>query len=93
MSTCMLTQGRGWSSRRSGELQGTCAFTCEDTVGPFGHAAYAGIRHGQRHAFRLIARGDFFEFYVDDLYVQTFTLADSLHRSGRPVGLRWTVPV
>ena len=43
-------------------------------MGPFGHAAYAGIRHGQTHAFRLIVRGDFFELYVDDLYVQTFTL-------------------
>ena len=66
--------GAGLVVARSGELQGTCAFTCEDTVGPFGHAAYAGIRHGQTHAFRLIARGDFFELYVDDLYVQTFTL-------------------
>jgi hypothetical protein len=66
--------GSGLVLSRSGELQGTCRFVCEDTVGPFGHAAYCGIRHGQEHAFRLIARGDFFELYVDDLYVQTFCL-------------------
>ncbi len=59
---------------RSGAPQGTCSFVCEDTVGPFGHASYCGVRHGTRHAFRLIARGGFFELYIDDYYVQTYVL-------------------
>lgn len=59
---------------RSGTPRGTCRFVCEDTVGPFGHASYCGVRHGRRHAFRLIARGEFFELYVDDYYVQTYVL-------------------
>jgi hypothetical protein len=62
---------------RSGELQGTSAFECEDTVGPFGHAAFCGVRHGREHAFRLVARGEFFEWYVDDYYVQTWTVPPS----------------
>ena len=49
---------------------------CQDTVGPFGHASYCGVRHGRKHHFRLIARGEFFELYVDDYYVQTFTLPE-----------------
>lgn len=66
------TSGRALVGGRGGELQGTAEFTCEDTVGPFGHASYCGIRHGKEHAFRLIARGEFFEFFIDDYYVQTF---------------------
>jgi hypothetical protein len=66
--------GKGLVDGRSGTLQGTCAFACEDTVGPLGHASYCGIRHGKKHFFRLIARGEFFELYIDDYYVQTFCL-------------------
>lgn len=66
--------GHGLVVGRSGPLQGTLRFASEDTVGPFGHAAYCGIRQGQRHYVRLIARGDFFEFYVDDYYVQTYRM-------------------
>jgi hypothetical protein len=69
--------GTALVSGRSGQLAGTCAFACEDTVGPFGHAAYCGIRHGRKHAFRLIARGEFFEFYIDDYYVQSWTVPPS----------------
>lgn len=71
---CYRNAGASLVASRSGELRGTCAFTCEDTVGPFGHASYCGVRHGQSHRFRLIARGDYFEFYIDDYYVQTFVL-------------------
>lgn len=66
--------GKGLVFGRSGPLQGTLCFTCEDTVGPFGHASYCGIRHGQRHHVRMIARGDFFELYIDDYYVQTYRI-------------------
>jgi hypothetical protein len=68
--------GRALVGGRSGELQGTSRFECEDTVGPFGHAAYCGIRHGQKHTFRLIARGEYFQFYIDDYYVQTFLVPE-----------------
>lgn len=68
--------GQGLVAGRAGKPQGTSLFEAEDTVGPFGHAAYAGVRHGQRHHFRLIARGIYFEFYIDGYYVQTYTLPD-----------------
>jgi len=64
--------GYGLATGRSGQLSGTFSFECEDTVGPYGHASYCGIRHGVQHTFRLLARGDYFELYIDDLYVQTF---------------------
>ncbi|MBD3240566.1 MAG: hypothetical protein GF331_08280 [Chitinivibrionales bacterium] len=68
--------GKGLTSGRSGEPQGTSEFIPEDTVGPFGHASYCGIRHGQKHLFRLIARGRYFELYIDDYYVQTYVLPE-----------------
>ena len=68
--------GKGLVLGRSGPLQGTLSFTCEDTVGPFGHASYCGIRHGRRHHFRFIARGDFFQLYIDDYYVQTYRMPE-----------------
>lgn len=66
--------GKALVGGRSGELRGTCLFECEDTVGPFGHAAYCGVRHGRKHWVRLVARGEFFEVYIDDYYVQTWTV-------------------
>ncbi len=69
---------------RSGKLQGTMEFTHEDTVGPFGHAAMCGIRHAKTHSFRMLARGDYFELFIDDLYVQTYLLPKNM--TGR-VGL------
>lgn len=58
----------------TGTFRGLCDFEPDDQVGPFGHAAYAGIRHGRTHRFRLFARGDFVELYVDDRYVQTYLI-------------------
>jgi hypothetical protein len=66
----------GLVQARAGAFDGTLAFDPEDTVGPFGHAAYCGIRHGQRHGFKLLARGDYFELYIDGLYVQTYLLPE-----------------
>lgn len=74
----------GLVGARSGLLQGTLDFLYEDTVGPFGHAAMCGIHHGRTHHFRLLARGDYFELFVDDIYVQTYLLPE--HMSGK-VGL------
>jgi hypothetical protein len=69
---------------RSGPLTGTLSFDFDDTVGPFGHASFCGIRHNKKHRFRIIARGDYFELYIDDLYVQTYLLPETM--SGR-IGL------
>jgi len=63
---------------RCGLLRGTLQFNFDDTVGPFGHAAYCGIRHQKKHSFRLFARGDYFELYIDDLYVQTYILPEQI---------------
>lgn len=63
---------------RSGPLHGTLEFILEDVVGPFGHAAMCGIRHGKTHSFRLLARGDYFELFVDEIYVQTYLLPETM---------------
>lgn len=76
--------GNGMVQARSGELLGTLAFDYNDTVGPFGHASYCGVRHGKNHHFRIISRYDYFELYIDDLYVQTWLLPQAM--TGR-VGL------
>ncbi|MBP3918474.1 MAG: hypothetical protein J6I50_04820 [Clostridia bacterium] len=70
--------GYGLVRGRSGGLRGTVDFRFEDTVGPFGHASYAGIRHNVQHSFKLIARMDYFELYIDDLYVQTYLVPDTV---------------
>ena len=66
----------GLVQARAGVFDGTLAFDPEDTVEPFGHAAFCGIRHGRKHGFRLLARGDYFELYIDGLYVQTYLLPE-----------------
>jgi hypothetical protein len=63
---------------RSGHLKGTLKFDSEDVVGPYGHASYCGIRHGRTHKFSLLARGDYFELFVDNLYVQTYLLPETM---------------
>ena len=72
----------GLVQARSGTSDGTLAFEPEDTVGPFGHASFCGIRHGQKHGFKLLARGDYFELYVDGLYVQTYLLPETPPAAG-----------
>ncbi|TVR46300.1 MAG: hypothetical protein EA425_17355 [Puniceicoccaceae bacterium] len=69
--------GKELTRGRSGPLQGTTRFTEEDAFGPIGQAGPSGVRHGRRHAFRLIARGHYFELYLDEDYVQTFFLPEA----------------
>jgi len=69
--------GQGLLLGRSGELKGTLSFDCQDTSGPYGHANSSDLRHGSSHSFRLMARSDFFELYIDDYYVQTFFTPDT----------------
>ncbi len=57
-------------------------FHAEDAIGP-GCAAPAGIRPHTNHAFRLLIRKNMFEFYLDDMLVQTF---NTTHEPGT-VGL------
>jgi hypothetical protein len=57
-----------------GPFRGFVDFRPDDQVTPIGHASYAGIRHGRSHRFRIVARGDFAELYVDDYYVQTYLI-------------------
>ncbi|MGN1409569.1 MAG: hypothetical protein ACI4XJ_05270 [Eubacteriales bacterium] len=70
--------GIGLVLGRSGALRGTTEFDFDDTVGPYGHASYAGIRHGKKHRFKIIARMDYFELYIDGYYVQTYLLPENV---------------
>jgi len=69
--------GAGLADGRSGMLQGTLDFECDDTVGPLGHASMCGIRHGKRNGFKLLARGDYFVLYLDGYYVQTYLMPEN----------------
>ncbi len=50
---------------------GDCDFRSMDVAGR-GCATVTGLDPDTEHAFRLLARLDFFELYVDDLLVQTY---------------------
>lgn len=67
----------GLADGRSGILQGTLDFDYDDTVGPLGHASMCGVRHGKPHAFKLLARGDYFVLYIDGYYVQTYLMPEN----------------
>ena len=57
------------------------AFTVEDSVGP-GCAAPAGLAPHMPHRFRLLARKNMFELYLDDLLVQTFNTTHAPEHPG-----------
>jgi hypothetical protein len=73
----------GLVKARSGNTDGTLAFDYEDTVGPFGHASFCGIRHARKLSFKLLAKGDYYELYIDGLYVQTHLLPERRPNAGR----------
>lgn len=62
---------------RSGKLQGTLKFDCMDTTVPRIHANSSDLRHNTWHDFKFLAKGDFFELYIDDYYVQTFVIPEN----------------
>jgi hypothetical protein len=64
---------------RSGKLQGTLKFDCMDTTVPRIHANSSDLRHNTWHDFKFLAKGDFFELYVDDYYVQTFVIPENFN--------------
>lgn len=66
-------------------------FQVEDVIGP-GCAAPAGIMPHTDHSFRLLIRRNMFEFYLDDLLVQTFNTTHEPGGIGRiPVRIGFIV--
>ena len=71
MGTAILLHGCGRTEIGKMTLGDHVAFSPEDTIGP-GCAAPAGILPHTDHSFRLLVRKNMFEFYLDDMLVQTF---------------------
>ena len=69
--TAILLHSYGRTEVGKMALTDRIAFEPEDAIGP-GCAAPAGIAPHNDHTFRLLARGSMFEFYLDDMLVQTF---------------------
>lgn len=62
---------------RSGPLHGLIRFSCHDWIHPIGQATAPDLRHGAVCSFRVLARGDYFQLYLNDWYVQTGVLPSS----------------
>jgi len=60
---------------------GARTFTSQDVTGT-GCATVTGIAGGREHTFRLLARLNMFELYVDDLLVQTYAYKPSSGKIG-----------
>ena len=80
--TAILLHGFGRTEIGKMSFTDRLDFQSEDTIGP-GCAAPAGILPHANHSFRLMIRKNMFEFYLDDLLVQTF---NTTHDPGR-IGL------
>ncbi len=77
--TAILLHGYGRTEIGKLVLKNGLSFASEDVIGP-GCAAPAGIVPHRNHAFRLLVRKNMFEFYLDDMLVQTF---NTTHEPGR----------
>lgn len=85
--TAILLHGYGRTEIGKMTLAEGLTFAPEDVIGP-GCAAPAGIAPHRDHAFRLLARANMFEFYLDDMLVQTFNTTHEPGGIGRtPVRL------
>jgi hypothetical protein len=69
--TAILLHAYGRTEIGQMTLADRVEFHPEDTIGP-GCAAPAGILPHANHSFRLLIRKNMFEFYLDDMLVQTF---------------------
>jgi hypothetical protein len=69
--TAILLHSYGRTETGKLTLQDGLVFAAEDVIGP-GCAAPAGIVPHTHHAFRLLIRKNMFEFYLDEMLVQTF---------------------
>ena len=80
----LLRLGIGTPEERQthvGRYNSVTGFTSEDTTAR-GCATVTGIGNGTPHAFRLLARHDLYELYVDDLLVQTYVYRPATGRIG-----------
>jgi len=85
--TAILLHSYGRTETGRMTLGDRAEFEPEDVVGP-GCAAPAGISPHTDHTFRLLARGNMFELYLDDVLVQTFNTTREPGGTGRtPVRL------
>jgi hypothetical protein len=69
--TAILLHGYGRTEIGKMTVGDRMGFRPEDVIGP-GCAAPAGILPHVNHTFRLLIRKNMFEFYLDDMLVQTF---------------------
>lgn len=70
------------NTRRGGDYFGLSRFSQEDVIGPLGYAPPCGVHNATSHRFRLLAKQGMFEFYLDDLLVQTYITGPTSGRLG-----------
>jgi hypothetical protein len=80
--TAILLHGYGRTEIGRIDLAENVDFRVEDSIGP-GCAAPAGVLPHTDHTFRLLIRRNMFEFYLDDLLVQTFNTTHEPNAIGR----------
>lgn len=68
--------------KRGGDYLGLSRFTQEDVIGPLGYAVPCGVYNSTPHRFRLLVKHGMFEFYLDDLLVQTYITGPANGRLG-----------
>ncbi len=85
--TALLLEAAGRT--RIGRLRWSAQFdfASEDVIGP-GCASPMGIAPHRPHRFRLLVRRNMFEFYLDDLHVQTYNTTSERGTTG-PVPATW----
>jgi hypothetical protein len=69
-------------SKRGGDYLGLSRFSQEDVIGPIGYAPPCGVHNAEPHRFRLLIKHGIFEFYLDDLLVQTYITGATSGRLG-----------
>jgi hypothetical protein len=80
--TAILLEGHGTTRIGKLTLADRLIFACEDLIGPL-CASPAGILPHKAHGFRLMARRNMFELYLDDRLVQTFNTTHAPGQAGR----------
>jgi hypothetical protein len=86
--TAILLHSYGRTEIGRMALGNRMTFDVEDVIGP-GCAAPAGITPHADHTFRLLVKKNMFEFYLDDMLVQTFNTtheANGIGRTPRRIG-------
>lgn len=81
IGTAILFHGYGRTQIGKLTIGAKAVFESEDEIGA-GCASAAGITPDEPHVFRLLARQNMFEVYLDDWLVQTFNTTHSPDRPG-----------